>query len=473
MKFTISLHTLLLSGGFVYASSLSVYQDSTFYNFTPKNNFIGFTKSVEAKCEGSSIPLAVSTTCPSDDRLCRLLEKWKKTEQELETVQANTHVLEKLISLPQPTTFDADTWIESAKRLGVEQARLSTRHKSLSEEAEIIQEEFQKQTDSKYALQTSQVCDKELELTIPRGYVSFSTHYEADMKDEQKATVTQYLSVTNRSGIDIQADTAMFYYRSSHQYLYPLHFRPWIVSKYEPRPEFSKNMMAKRKSTDMMAESAMIAPPVAMAAPVASYEDAREYKIEGLSLPSTAVPIKVKVLTWNTELTCNIRAYPYENTEAFHVCTFDPEYQIDSNNWKVRTSGELINENAVGEYREGKYDLYTKVEEDINIERKRIVNKERETGIFGATVRKKDGFMLTLINKSDEVKDITVIERIPTSTTDEIKSKLLSINSKNKIEYKMLNEGQIEMKLTLAPHENKNIEVLFEISHDKEIKVDY
>ena len=56
----------------------------------------------------------------------------------------------------------------------------------------------------------------------------------------------------------------------------------------------------------------------------------------------------------------------------------------------------MINENAVGEYRDGKYDLYTKVEEDIKIVRKPIVNKERETGIFGGTARKKDGFTLTL-----------------------------------------------------------------------------
>ncbi|MGB5505493.1 MAG: DUF4139 domain-containing protein, partial [Sulfurovum sp.] len=204
-----------------------------------------------------------------------------------------------------------------------------------------------------------------------------------------------------------------------------------------------------------------------------SYEDAREYKIENLALPSTGVPVDVKVLTWKTELSCDVRAYSYENTRAFHVCSFNPKYQIDSNRWKIKSSDEMINENGVGEYRKGTYNLYTKVEEDIQIERKRIVNKERETGIFGGTVRKKDGFTLTLINKSDKVKSITLIERIPTSTTEEIKSKLLSINSEKKVNYKILKDGQIEMKLTLTAHENKKIEVLFEISHDKDLKVNY
>lgn len=474
MKLSTSLSILLLSGGFSYASSLAIYQDSAFYTFTPKNNYIGLTKNVKVKCEGTTLPVSVTTVCPEEDRLCQVLTNWKDAEQRVEAVRENSNVLQKLISLPQPTTFEADTWIDAAKRLGEEQARLSTLQKSLSEEAKILQREFQRQAPSKYAMQTTQACDEEIELAIPYGYLSFTTYYEADIKGDKEAMITQYLSVTNRSGIDIQADSAMFYYRSSHQYLHPMHFRPWIVSKYEPRPKIYKNAMAKRKSMemDMMAEERMAAP-VAMSAPVATYEDAREYKIDQLSLPSTGMPVDVKVLTWKTELACDLRTYPYEKNSAFHVCTFEPKYQIDSNSWKVKSSGQMINEKAVGEYRKGKYDLYTKVDDDIKVERQRIVNKERETGIFGGTVRKKDGFTLTLTNKSNQAKEIIVTERIPTSTTEEIKSKLLSINSKKKVNYKMLKDGEIEMKLTLAPNEVKKIDVLFEISHDKDLQVDY
>jgi hypothetical protein len=134
---------------------------------------------------------------------------------------------------------------------------------------------------------------------------------------------------------------------------------------------------------------------------------------------------------------------------------------------------DVLIENAAGEYRDGRYDLYIKVEDDIKIERQPIVKKERETGIFGGTARKKDGYTLTVTNKSDKVKALTLIERIPTSTTEEIKSKLLSINSEKIVDYKMLKEGKIEMKLTLEPHEMKQIEVLFELSYDKNLKVNY
>jgi hypothetical protein len=37
----------------------------------------------------------------------------------------------------------------------------------------------------------------------------------------------------------------------------------------------------------------------------------------------------------------------------------------------------------------------------------------------------------------------------------------------------MLKDGKIEMKLGFAPNETKKIEVLFEISYDKALKVNY
>jgi hypothetical protein len=265
----------------------------------------------------------------------------------------------------------------------------------------------------------------------------------------------------------------MFYYRSANQYVAPTHFSAWIINKNEPRLASAPiNVMAKKAIADMsmMAEKSVAAP---MVAPVASYEDAREYKIKNLTLPSTGVPLEAQVLTWKAPLVCEIRTYPYENTKAFHVCSFVPKYQIDNNRWKVKSTNEIVNENAIGEYRKDAYDLYIKVEDDIQIERKPIVNNERETGVFGGTVRKKDGFTLTLINKSDTIKTIVLTERIPTSTTEKITSKLLSINSEKKVDYKILEDGQIEMNLTLEPNENKKIKVLFEVSYDKDLQVSY
>ena len=469
---------MLLTGGLSYASSLAVYQDKTFYTYLPQNNFIGFSKGVKASCEGTSIPLSGMTLCPEESRLCKKLTSLRSTEEKVEAVVANTKVLAQLVTLPQPTTFDAGAWIESARLIGKEQARLLIEERALREESELKQRNFQKQAPTQHALQMTKTCKKEIELIIPYGYVSFSTRYEADIINEKDVTVTQYLSIINRSGVDIEAESAMFYYRSAKQYVYPAHFSPWIVSKYVPRPtrvRKSKKSMRKAMSINMAMseEQSDEMSMVAAAPPAATYEDARKYKIENLTLPSTGVALDVQVLTWKAALSCEIRAYPYAKRGAFHVCSFIPKHQIDANRWKVKSADAVINENAAGEYRDERYDLYTKVEEDIKIERKAIVKRARETGIFGGTERKKDGFILTLTNKSDKEKTLTLIERIPTSTTEEIKSKLLSIKSDKKVNYKVLKDGQIEMKLALVPHETKKIEVLFEIAYDKDLKVSY
>ncbi len=474
MKLYKMFTTLVLTGGLSYASSLAIYQDSATYTFQPKESFIGFAEGIEAKCQGHVVSLKASSACPSDDRLCQELTMLKETAQKLKATQANIKVLNTFVSLPQPTSFDAASWIESAKMIGTEQAKLSIDEAILKQELALQSKDFERQTPTPNTLSTAESCQEELELTLPYGQLSFSSFYEADIADKKSVTVTQYLSITNESGIDMQADDAMFYYRSAHHYIRPIHFSPWIVSKYKPQPvrTYAKEKRVLAMDAKPMVE-AMSVVPVEAPAPVAKYLNAREYQIKNLSLPSMGMPIDVQVTQWNAPLECDVRVYPYRNITAFHTCSFTPKLQIDSNQWKIKTKQTIINDKAVGEYRVGKYILYTQAELDIKVERKPIVKREKTTGIFGGTARKKDGFSIKVTNKSDKPKTLTVTERIPTSTTEEIKVKLLEVKSDKKVNYKLLKDGEIEMKLTLAAHENKKIEVLFEISYDKDLKVSY
>ena len=165
--------------------------------------------------------------------------------------------------------------------------------------------------------------------------------------------------------------------------------------------------------------------------------------------------------------------FAYRNSNAFEVCSFKPKFQIEKNRWKISDDGKIINESAIGEYEKENYRLYTQIDQDIKVVRKKIVQKERETGIFGGTARKKDGFTLTIINKSDKEKKLLVTERIPTSSTEKIKVKLLSVHGTKTVDYNLLKDGKLKMNVVLAPNETQKIEVLFEISYDKDLKIDY
>ena len=467
-----TLISFSLTGSLALASSLSVYQDSAIYRYVPQNTFIGFTNNIKAKCKGEEVVLRTMPTCPEDVRLCKAMGMIKATERKLKATQANISALNTFISLPQPNTFDAKKWIEAARQIGAEQAGLSIAETDLKNELQSQTQAFRKQAPVQKALYLNQECNAGLEVDLPYGQILFKTYYEAQLLKEQEIRVTQYLSVTNRSGIDMEAEDAMFYYRPAQQMISPIHFSPWIVSEYVPRP---KHLYLKRAAnTRMQSDGGVLemATPVAEA-PVAKYLSAREYQIKDLSLPSTGEPVKVEVTSWNVPLKCELRAYPYRSAMAFYVCSFQPKTQIEHNSWKIKEDEEIINDRARGEYDKGMYRLYMKADLDIKIEQKPLVEKERTTGIFGNTVRKKDGYRLVLTNKSDKRKKLLLTERIPTSTTEEIKVKLLHVKSENKVDYKVQKEGALEMQIVLKPHEIKNIEILFEISYDKTLKINY
>ncbi|BAF71626.1 DUF4139 domain-containing protein [Sulfurovum sp. NBC37-1] len=467
-----TLITLSLTATMALASSLAVYRDSTVYGYIPQNTFIGFAKNVKAKCKGYETALLTKINCPPEDRLCKELKNIQKTAQELKAIQTNIALLNTFVSLPQPTSLDAQSWIEAAKRVSGEQAKLSTDERRLKGELQLQTQDFRRQAPVQNALYLSKECKGDLTVELPYGQVVFSTYYEAQIEGNKEIEVTQYLSVTNHSGIDIEAEDAMFYYRAAHRTISPVHFSPWIVSKYVLRP---KRMYAKKAAGTMMQNDAMLSAvaEVNAPAPVAEYLSAREYWVKNLSLPSTGEPVNVQVTSWKALLKCALRAYPYRMSTAFHVCSFKPKTQIERNSWKIKNGDTIINDRAMGEYDEERYRLYTEADLDLKIVRKPLVKKERTTGIFGSTVRKKDGYTLTLTNKSDKKKMLIVTERIPTSTTKEIKVKLLDIKSKKKVDYKVLKDGEVEMNVSLDPHETKKIEVLFEISYDKDLKINY
>ena len=462
-------------GGLAFASSLSVYQDTTVYTYAPQNRFIGFSNHVRAKCNGTEAAVQSMFSCPEEERLCKELGTLKETAEKLKAVQTNISLLNTFTTLPQPTSLDAENWIAAAKRVSEEQAKLSTDETRLKGELQLQTRAFRKQAPVQNALYLSKECKDDLSLELPYGQVAFSTYYEAQIDKEKEIEVTQYLSVTNRSGIDMEAEDAMFYYRAAQRAIAPVHFNPWIVSKYIPRPKrmYKKSSLAMVQNDEAMIGMARSAVDVDAAAPVAQYLSAREYQIKDLSLPSTGEPVNVKVTSWTAALQCELRAYPYRMATAFHVCSFKPKTQIERNSWKIKEGDRIVNDRAMGEYDKDSYRLYTEADLDMKIERKPLVKKERTTGIFGSTVRKKDGYTLTLTNKSDAAKALKVTERIPTSTTKEITVKLLDIKSEKKVDYKVLKDGEIEMNVSLQVHETKKIEVLFEISYDKDLKINY
>ena len=449
----------------VSASTLSVYQDRSIYSYLPATEFIGLTKNITAKCEGASVPLQVLQTCPSSQRLCsELYGKIETAEAQLHENSLETKLLDKLVILPKPDSFDAPKAIAAAKAVAKEQTRLFKEKEKLTQQIKQLKAELSRQTRASIPVGLKYPCKSMLSVEMPYGYISFETEYTATLLSDSQIEVKQNLAIRNRSGIDIEAQQASFFHRPSMQYLRPVHFRPWVVREGQPMPQ--RGMLRKT----MVANDMAAATPAPAAPMQAHYEQSREYTVKNLKLPSDGLKKKVPVMQWSAAAKCQTELYAYQNPHAYKVCSFTPKFQIEQHNWKVYQNGEIINEKALGEYADGRYKLYISNDQDIDVQRKPVVDKEKESGIFGGTIRKKDGFELTVTNKSNQPKTVHVTERIPTSATDKIKVRLLSVSGNS---YQLLKDGKIEMKVSLPPKSHKRIEVLFEISYDKDLKVMY
>lgn len=452
----------------ISASSLEVYRDSAVYTYHPSSDFVGISTGIEATCKGNPVELVQKTECPGNERICRPYEAIVDGALRLDEITSNSKILDQILSIHKINTLDAATILRSAREISKEKATLDVQAKTAETDLKLQEDLLRRQTEASLPLFYTQRCESPVKLTFGYGMIGFEGYYEADISSQGEIRVTQYLSIINRSGVDIKADDAMFYYRQGKQYVRPGYFSPWIVSEYQPPVAYARKEMAAMKASEAkyVMEPAVAAAPVS---PQATYNDAREFGISGLTLPSTGIPVNAAVISWTAPMECALHLYAYENTDVYEACMFTPSKQIEFNQWKIKKGEETINSSARGEYLDEKYSLFTKIDPDIQVIRKPIVHKENDTGFFGSTVRKKDGYTVELVNKSDKVKKIRMTERIPASTTEKIEVKLLSVNT----EYKMLKDGRIDMEITLSPKESKKIEVMFEVAYDKDLKIRY
>ena len=468
----LSLTSLLWVGA--AASSLDIYQDGAKYRTIPADRYLGFGKGVTAVCEGQDLALTRLGACSQKERLCKLQYEVQAAGSAVKAVQDTSETLERLLSLAKPTEIDAAKWIAAAAKIGTYKSELSAKEAKLSGDLQAKQRAFVRQAPSLQPLFLQKKCAGELELTIPAGMIGARLLYEADTSDPAAITIRQYIALSNHSGIDIVAKEAHLYARSYRTYLKPQVFSPWIAQR-EPERRYAKSRAVKKMAyaeATMLNEVGDIAP-VAPATNVGAVMQTgyKNYQLSGIELPSTGEEIRVKVADYSVPAQCELVSYPYRDPQVYRACSFSPKSPIESHRWRIEKQKRLVSDQAYGTYRDGKYLLNVDREEELLIDRKPIVKRDRSSGIFGGSIRKKDGFVLQVTNISSETKTVKITERIPTSTTDKIKVKLLKVEGADS--HTLQKDGRVELLVSLAPKAHTEIKVLFELRYDKEIKVSY
>jgi len=471
----ITLISMVLLTAVMHASVLEIYNDGAKYRYVPIDDYVGFANGVQATCDGQTVSLLPIKSCPEKKRLCQVASLLRELEEQRETVGQESAVLDQLVSLSKPTAIDASKWIDAAQKIGKKKAELIAKSKTIKERLQAQTDAFSRQAPSQKAVMTQRRCTGDLELVMPAGYIGARLLYEADTSDPASIAVKQYIAFSNQSGIDITAKEANVYAKSYRIYLRPQQFRPWIAQIRQERKHLKKTRAMRTLSyaeAPMMDEGGAAAP----VAPVANVGDViqmgyKNYHVSGIELPSTGEEIKVKIADYKAAVSCELVSYPYRGAQVYKACSFSPKSPIESHRWRIQKNKRLVSDQAYGVYRDGKYLLNVDVEEEVLIRRNPVVKRDKSSGIFGGSIRKKDGFELALTNLSSQTKMVKIIERIPTSTTDKIKVKLLRVEGANS--HTLLPDGRLEIKVMLSPKANQRIKVLFELSYDKDTKVSY
>ncbi|WP_457595412.1 DUF4139 domain-containing protein [Hydrogenimonas sp.] len=444
----------------LHGSQLELYRDGAVYTFRPAGSFMGFLpKGSGAECRQETVSLVAAPECPAGVRLCKERERIERYALDSAEALQQMHYIEMLMK--RAKVEEARKLLDLSKAAAARYAELQKRKKSDEMQLKWCKEAFLKQAASMEPLHLSRGCEGDVKLTIPGRYITFDMLYEADVAGTDAITIVQHLGLTNRSGIDITARSAMLYYRPMHRYLRPIRFQPWVVRD-RSRPQ----IRALQKSAVPMAADAMPVPERA------SYEEvqtqkARNYRITGLKLPSNGERVDIVLQKWQNGAERSEVVYPYRDRRVFRVVRFRPDRPIETDRWRIRSGEKVIAADVRGEFVDGRYTLFLSVDEDLAVERERMILKEKES-LFGGILRKKDGYIVRVVNQSGEAKKLSVIERIPVATRSDVEVKLLNVSSNRPMRYRLHEKGKLTIDLTIPPHAETEVRVLFEVSFDKE-----
>ncbi len=448
-------------------ATLEIYRDGAIYRYIPVDEYVGFLSRAKAVCSDSVIALERRGSCPESKRLCKEKASLLKLEGELRATQETLQTLDRIEGAIKPTDLSADKWISAAEKAGKRKAQLQEEQERLQRDVKAWRERFRRQSSGSEALFLSRPCKQELALTLPAGMIRTDLENEAEILKGDEIRVIHYMSLSNRSGVDIAVKDARIYARNFRRNLRPIRFSPWVV---RPRPKLSKSRSKRLMAVGSYAADTVPNAPAPKVEGVQRLE-ARNYAIGKLDLPSTGEKVRVKLSEYRTKMNCETVSYPYRSPVAYRACSFQPRQEIVTDRWVLKQGRRLLAENAYGEYEDGKYLLYTDRDDSITIRRVRLPEKDRSSGIFGGEIRKKDGILLEVQNRSKEKKSLKIVERIPYSSTDKIEVKLLKVEGAKR---ESLGEyGKLVFRVDLAPGEGKKVKILFELRYDKDLKIVY
>ena len=266
----------------------------------------------------------------------------------------------------------------------------------------------------------------------------------------------------NRSGVNITAETAKLFVRDAARIAPPMIFYPRQIRS--NNTVLSKSAMPR--SDVLMGSAAMAAEATAIIK-----EQNRAYRINKLSLPSDGIWHRSLINTHPVRLKEKLIWHAYLSSHLYKTFQFSPKNPLEANTLTLFYEGRRI-ENVPFHMENDTISLNAAIDYDVILSRKALREFLDTKGFFNNEKIKQEGYELHLSNHAKNPKEITVIERVPISTHQEITVTLDSVKGIENYTYDD-ETGKLEMQLSLAPRETKTIRFEYSIRYPKKMQIHY
>lgn len=457
MKKLLVISLMLISVN-AYSSELFIFKDKAEYRLGKyKSEILGYTDTASAFCNGEETTLVPTLETDKNSWLGSIVQTIKAKEKEIAALdvkkQTTVFMLEKIgessfekVAEPKFKSF-VETSLNDILKADEEQTKLVA-------QVAFQNKLFAKGSSTKTAVTAASPCS-DLRLLFDK----LSTNYKNVLYLNGKDSRTELLlSATNKTGVDINAQSAYLIPSSIDETLYVPEFSSWYINTFEAAPaKMARSASNVAMTLELAADSTY----------TVSREAPSLFRVDNFKLLSNGEEKTFTLDTQKVEATSELVVYPYQNLTVFKETVFQPKTELYGNMWKVISGKEVFN-NVYASVVEGKIRLATGTDKDIAVTRKPIPLTRESDGFFGSKKRMKRGYTIELSNLSNIEKKLTVIERIPLSGDDRITVENIYLNG---LQIQNNKEGKLEIPVVLPANATAKYSVTFEIVADKNLEV--
>jgi hypothetical protein len=438
------------------ASELEVYGDRAYYTYKPDNAFIGFASQVSARNAVQSFPVENTSQCPDTAPLCTLFKTIHSLQSESRELATQHRVITTMLDHAD-TSDGAQKSLEDARIIAQKLNAIETRQEAISQELSQLQSRQKTMTEYTQPIAFTLTPTTQTTLEIPYG-ITFQSAYELDADTKG---LRHMALLKNRSGINLSVDTAKLFVHNATRIAPPMEFYPLKIYPYSER---SKAMMQHSNDKLLEAVPAPLAPQVIK-------ERHNSYRISKLSLPSDGIWHRSLITTRPVALKEHLIWHAYASPHLYKSLNFTLESPLEANTLTLFYEGRRL-ENVPFQMNNSTISLNAAIDYDVSLERNPLREFSATKGFFQNDRVKQEGYELHLTNHAKEEKKITIIERIPLSTQEEIEVTLEHVQGVEHYTYNKEN-GRLEIPITLAAKQTQKISFDYSIRYPNKMQIHY